>query len=233
MQPGSYNLVQEFGSSYLDALSDQNPDYGMYLGNGVKMIFSPRASVYFDYLGSNEWVVRNFSPFNTGNHIGYEVEGLNISAHNCRYIMHDDPLWPDKMKFSRNVWRNCYFEMFPSPQVASWVNHQIIGGGFGYNNIIEIDSCIFNDHYNGVDHYSSVSYHNDVSTQTSSRSYLTIKNCYFANGNRVVLEGYGSSTEMSLAIVCGNSFEDASTDIVYDSTNANNIAVFKYNNESR
>lgn len=231
--PGSYDLVAEFGDSYLDALSDNNPDYGLYLGNGVKIICSPLANIQFDYDGDNEWVVRNFSPFNTGNNIGYQVEGMHITAHNCRYIMHDDPLWADKMKFSHNVWRNCYFEIYPSPQVSSWVNHQIIGGGFGYNNLIEIDSCIFNAHYSGVDNYSSVSYHGDVSGQTGSRSRLTIKNCWFADGNRVILEGYGASTVKSEVVVDGNSFKNASADIVYDSSNADNMTVYRFNNESR
>ena len=231
--PGSYNLVTEYGDAYLDSLSESNPDYGMYLGNGVKIICSPRANIYFDYDGDNEWVVRNFSPFNTGNKIGYEVVGMRITARNCRYIMHDDPLWPDKMNFSHNIWRDCYFEIFPSPQVASWPNHQIIGGGFGYNTLIEIDSCIFNAHYSGVDYYSSLSYHNDVSGQVSARSRLTVKNCYFASGNRLILEGYGASTEKSDVVICGNSFGNANTDIVYSSANADNMMVYQFNNQSR
>lgn len=233
IQAGSYDLVAEFGKAYLDGLSDNNPDYGLYLGNGVKIICSPRAHLYFDYDGTNEWVVRYFSPFNTSNYIGYEVIGMNIGAHNCRYIVHDDPLWGTKENFSHNVWKDCYFEMFPSPQVASWVNHQIIGGGFGYNTLIDVDSCIFNAHYSGVDHYSSLSYHNDVSGATGAKSMLTVKNCYFADGNRIILQGYGAATEKSNAVICGNSFGDASTDIVYDSSSADNIAVYQFNNESR
>lgn len=233
IMPGTYNLVEEFGDAYLDSLSNNNPDYGLRLGNGVHIICSPRASIYFDYDGTNEWVVRYFSPFNVGKEPGYIVEGMRITAHNCRYIMHDDPVAADKMAFSHHVWKDCYFEIFPSPQVASWPNHQIIGGGFGYNTLIDIDSCIFNAHYSGVDHYSSLSYHNDVSGAKDALSRLTVKNCYFSAGNRIILEGYGASTRMSEAVICGNSFGNALTDIVYDSTNANNITVYQFNNQSR
>lgn len=232
IKEGSYDLVSEFGQSYLDGLSDSNPDYGIDLGNEVKIICSPRANIYFDYDGTNEWVVRYFSPFNTLNS-SYEVVGMHIIAHNCRYIVHDDPRWPDKTNFSHNVWRECYFEIFPSPQVESWVNHQIIGGGFGTNTLIEFDACIFNAHYSGVERYSSLSYHNDVSGWSGSRSFLAIKNCYFANGNRVIIQGYGNSTEKSQVIIAGNSFEDVTTDILYMSSDADNIDVYQYNNQSR
>ena len=232
IKEGSYDLVSEFGQSYLDGLSDSNPDYGIDLGNEVKIICSPRANIYFDYDGTNEWVVRYFSPFNTLNS-SYEVVGMHIIAHNCRYVVHDDPRWPDKTNFSHNVWRECYFEIFPSPQVESWVNHQIIGGGFGTNTLIEFDACIFNAHYSGVERYSSLSYHNDVSGWSGSRSFLAIKNCYFANGNRVIIQGYGNSTEKSQVIIAGNSFEDVTTDILYMSSDADNIDVYQYNNSSR
>lgn len=231
--PGVYDLVAEFGDTYLDALSDSNPDYGLYLGNNVNIICSPLATIKFDYDGDNEWVVRHFSPFNTANKYGYTVDGMHVTARNCRYIVHDDPLWEDKMNFSHNVWKNCYFEIYPSPQVASWVNHQIIGGGFGYNNLIEIDSCIFNAHYSGVTNYSSLSYHNDVSGQTGSRSRLTVKNCYFADGNRIILEGYGASTVKSEVVINGNCLKNASADIIYDSSNADNMIVYQFNNQSR
>lgn len=230
---GSYNLVEEYGKTYLDSLSDSNPDFGMYLGNDVKIICSPNADISFNYDGTNEWVVRNFSPFNTSNYLGYEVIGMRIIAHNCRYIVHDDPLWGTKGNFSHNVWRDCYFEIYSSPQVASWPNHQAVGGGFGTNTLIEFDSCFFNCHFSNVSRYQALSYHNDVTGSTSAKSRLTVKNCYFSTGNMLKVEGYGAATEKSDVVISGNSFGDISTDIVYNSSAADNMAIYQFNNQSR
>ena len=230
---GTYDLVAEFGKSFLDNLNDNAGYYGLMLYNGIHLIFSPFADVYFDYDGANPWVIANFSPFNTGNSVGFTLEGLNINARNCRYIVHDDPRPGVKENHSRNIYRNCYFTMFPSPDYPTWPNHQIIGGGFGDQTEIEIDSCIFRDTFtDDVDHYAAVSYHNSTSGNASYKSYLVIKNCMFYPKNRIVVQGYGSSTVKTPVMICGNAFDNAQTDIVYDNT-VDNLIVHRWNNQNR
>ena len=229
---GTYNLVNEFGKSYLDNLDSSQNYYGMMLYNGIHLIFSPFADVYFDYDGTNPWIIQNFSPFNTGNEIGFTLEGLVINAHNCRYIIHDDPRPNNKENHSKNIYRNCYFTMFPSEDFPSWRNHQIIGGGFGDATEIEIDSCVFRDVFtDDVDYYSSVSYHNSTSGNSSYKSTLIIKNCVFYPKNRIYLEGYGDSTVKSLALISGNAMQNSATDIVYNDT-VDNITVYRWNNQN-
>lgn len=227
---GNYNLVTEFGETYLDSLSDNAPDYGMFLENNIHLIFSPLADVSFDYDGANTWVISNFSPFNTGNKTGYILEGLNINARNCKYILHDDPRPGYKTAYSRNIIKNCFMTMFPSPDYADWRNHQIIGGGFSDQNEVIIENCrfraVFTDDITG---YPAISYHNSTSGSSSFKSLIVIKDCMLAEKNQIVLQGYGSSTNKSQAIITNNYMYDPSTNIVYDNT-VDNIDVYRWNN---
>ncbi len=230
VKPGEYNLVEEYGKSYLDNLKGR--DYGMLLMNGIKLIFAPNAYVTFDYDGKNTWIIKNFSPFNTGNNMGFTIDGLNCVARNCRYIIHDDPRAGKKDKYSENIYRNCTLEMYPSTEYQNWVNHQIIGGGLGDATLIDIENCIFIDHFLGVNNYSAVSYHNSTSGNKSYESRITVKDCWFAEGNRLMFLGYGDAKEKTKVIITNNSFMDPDTDIVYDST-VNNMEIFAWNNVGR
>ena len=203
------------------------------LGNGIELIFAPNAYVSFDYDGTNDWVIANFSPFNTANDLGYTIDGLHCTAHNCRYILHDDPRPGVKDRYSKNVIRNCYFELFPSTEYSSWVNHQIIGGGLSDSNTIIIENCIFNDHFSGVTRYSSVSYHNSTSGSSSFESRIIVKDNFFADGNLLAFEGYGNSTAKTKVIVTNNCFENANTDITYSPASADNMNIYRWNNASR
>ena len=231
VHPGTYDLVLEFGKTYLDNLSGN--DFGIMLGNGIELTFAPNAYVSFDYDGTNDWVIANFSLFNTANNLGFTIDGLHCSARNCRYILHDDPSPEVKNKYSYNKIRNCYFELYPSPSYSSWINHQIIGGGFSDSTMVVIENCIFNDHFDGVETYSAVSYHNSTSGSSSFESRIVVKDNYFADGNQLVLLGYGESTLKSKAIVANNCFQNAMRDIIYDNTEADNINTYLWGNQSR
>lgn len=228
---GLYDLVGEFGKTYLDNLSGD--DYGIMLGNGIELIFAPNAYVSFDYDGTNSWVIANFSPFNTANDLGFTIDGLHCTARNCRYILHDDPRPAVKDQYSYNTIKNCYFSLFSSPSYTSWVNHQIIGGGFGDSTMVVIENCIFNDHFTDVSAYSAVSYHNSTSGASNYESRIIVKDNYFSDGNRLTLEGYGTATSKSKAIITGNCFQDAANDFIYNSSNADNIDIYRWNNQSR
>jgi hypothetical protein len=228
---GTYNLVTEFGKSYLDSLSGN--DFGIMLGNGIEIMFAPNAYVTFDYDGTNEWIIQNFSPFNTANDLGYTIDGLHCTAHNCRYILHDDPRPGVKNRYSKNVIRNCYFELFPSPQYPNWVNHQIIGGGLGDSTVVEIENCIFNDHFSGASSYSSVSYHNSTSGNAQYESRIVVKDCYFMDGNNLTFEGYGASTLKTKVIATNNNLENGEASIIYNNTAADNMTLYKWNNHAR
>ena len=231
VKPGQYDLVDEYGETYLDNLS--GGDFGLMLMNGVELLFAPNAYVTFDYDGQNSWIIENFSPFNTGNNLGFTIDGMNCTARNCRYIVHDDPRPGTKENYSKNVYRNCYMEMYPSTDYPSWINHQIIGGGLGDATEIIIENCIFIDHFSGASYYSAVSYHNSTSGSEHYESRITIKDNWFADGNRIVFEGYGEATEKTKVIITNNCMENAETDISYNGSTADNMTIMKWNNASR
>ena len=231
VKSGTYDLVEEYGQTYLDSLS--SGDYGMMLYNGINIKCSPNAHITFNYNGTNPWIIANFSPFNTGNDLGYTIDGMNCTARNCRYILHDDPRPEAKTKYSYNTVKNCYFEMYSSPGYADWINHQIIGGGLGDATSIVIENCIFNDNFTGVQSYNAVSYHNSTSGSSDYESKITIKDCYFMNGNKVAFEGYGDATSKTKVIVTNNNLQNGDADITYSSTAADNMTVYKWNNVSR
>lgn len=231
IKEGTYDLVSEFGKTYLDNL--QSGYFGMVLKNGITIQGSPRAYITFNYDGTNPWIIENFSPFNTGNITGYTLDGVNMSGRNCRYLIHDDPRPGQKEGYSKNVFKNCNFTIYPSPDYANWKNHQIIGGGLGDNTIIEIDSCIFNAIFtDDVTMYSSVSYHNSSSGSLHYQSSIIVKNCYFADKNRLVFVGYGSAGEKTPVMITNNCFENVDDDILYDN-NVDNMTIYKWNNVSR
>lgn len=230
VKPGTYDLVQEFGETYLDNLS--SGDYGMMLMNGINLVFAPNAYVTFNYDGANTWVIQNFAPFNTGNNLGFTLDGLNIVGQNCRYLVHDDPRPGDKENYSKNVYKNCYFEQYPSPSYSTWVNHQIIGGGLGDATHVIIENCVFVNHLSGVDRYASVSYHNSTSENEHYESRITVKDCWFDDGNLLVFEGYGDAEEKTKVLVNNNRFGNPATDIIYSSTNGDNMQVLKWGNVS-
>jgi len=230
VKPGTYDLVSEYGKSYLDALT--GGDYGLMLGNGINLKFAPTAYVTFNYDGANDWVTENFSPFNTANNLGFTIDGMHCTARYCRYILHDDPRPGTKTAYSYNVIKNCYLEMYPATSYASWINHQLIGGGLGDATSVIIENCIFDGHY--TTDYEAVSYHNSTSGSTSYESKVTVKDNFFADGNRLQFMGYGSAAEKTKVIVANNSFEDYAQDFSYThGADNNNMIIYAWGNVSR
>jgi len=230
VKPGTYDLVAEYGKSYLDSLTDG--DFGLMLGNGIVLKFAPNAYVTFNYDGTNGWITQNFSPFNTGNDLGFTIDGMHCTAKYCRYILHDDPRPGVKTRYSYNVIKNCYLEMQPSLNHTDWVNHQIIGGGLSDSTEILIENNIFNDVFT-VSDYGSVSYHNSTSGSASYESRIIVKDNYFADGNRLIFEGHGDATEKTKIIVTNNCFKDAAQDIICNPGTPDNMALYSWNNASR
>lgn len=230
VKPGTYDLVEEYGKSYLDALT--GGDYGLMLGNGINLKFAPTAYVTFNYDGANDWVTENFSPFNTSNDLGFTIDGMHCTAQYCRYILHDDPRPGAKNRYSYNVIKNCYLEMYPATSYTSWVNHQIIGGGLGDSTSVVIENCIFDGHY--TTDYEAVSYHNSTSGSASYESKVTVKDNFFADGNQLKFMGYGSAAEKTKVIVANNSFEDYAQDFAYShGSDDNNMIIYAWGNVSR
>ena len=192
---GTYDLISELGVSWWET----SGHYGIYLSNGVHVIFSPKAKVVFNYSGLSEWTLKHVSPFNSGEG-GFTLEGLTLEASRCRYPIHDERA--SNADLYENRYINCSIKMDNTDNPA-WSANQCIGGGLGVNGIIEIDGCIF-ESINAPDHSGIVSYHNCV---LDAKSKITIKNSVFITGT-FRFGYYGVSTEKTVVMVTNCKLND-------------------------
>ena len=195
---GDYDIVQEYEDFYGASFWDDYTGYasttdkfyrGLWLKNGVKLIFDSNARVSFNYTGSNAAVRGNFAPIATcGN---CEINGLNLSFSGCRYAVHDDFFEVE----GTEVFKNCIF-------TGQSNNGDTIGAGLGRSNLILIENCLFvgNASTSGGD----ISYHNN-GYASNSRSKVIVKDC--CGENTVKFKWYGTNTEVSECIACGNKFK--------------------------
>lgn len=237
---GTYDIIEEFkeyyGDDFFDNFISSSPK-GIYLYNGVKVIFSSDAEVTCNYEGTNSNVMALFSPFNYGasGGVGFTLENLTLKAKNCRYCIHDEAGSNDLIY--KNVYRNCNLYLDNSMNTA-WRFHQCIGGGVGVNAEIIIENCIFESEYeNSIDNINLagiVSYHNSASQYAKNR--IVIKDSYFKGYGTARISWYGQSQKISEAIISGNSFGSA---IQYrqetsdGSSPYQNFELYDFNNEIR
>lgn len=210
VEPGTYDLVQEYGQDYLDGTSS---DKGLELKNNIHIIFSSNSLVTFNYTGSNYWVHTEFSPFNSGAY-GFTIENLSLECSNCRYCIHDER--GNTIDRYVNKYINCKMSL-DNRQNSDWnYNPMNIGGGLGSDGTIVIDSCMFNN---------TVSYHNNNGTQSDFKSHIIMKNSYIEN-HTFQVQSYGVSTKKTIAECCGNSFKQEPL-VLGD---GNNMVLYAWNN---
>lgn len=222
---GEWDIIDELGTAFFESY-DQNSMKGCPLGNGLRLIFSEKASVVCNYNGDNSYVKSLFSPFNAA-YGDFYVEGLNIKASNVRYCIHDDRSGDTVNTYHKYV--NCNM-VLDNRENESWNSTQCIGGGLALSSNIEIQNCIF-ESLLVKETNSLVSWHN--ASLSDAKSRVIIKDCYFKGSGTVSIFYYGSSTLMSDVIVCGNSF---GAELIYggqSGSTINNINLFAWNNEIR
>lgn len=229
VRSGNYDIIQEFEEEYgSDFFTNYTPQSirGIVLLNRCKVIFSHNARVTCHYEGDNDVVKEYFAPFNSGVG-GFELEGLNISASNVRYCLHDE-LGANTMPYVSRI-RNCCMKLDNTN--SSWGADQCIGGGLGKSAIVDISGCCFESVRNGKDD-AAVSYHN--SQADGAKSHVVIKDNYIAGNKTIRLSWYGPSTSVTRAIVTNN---NVGAEIVCRAENAEstvqNVELLAWNNVVR
>ena len=209
---GIYNLVEEFGQSYLDGTTS---DKGLILKNNIHVIFSPKSKVTFNYNGNNSHIHKNFSPFNSGIN-GFTIENLTLECSNCRYGIHDER--GNSTDRYKNIYKNCEISLDNSNN-PDWSSPQNIGFGLGNDGEVEVESCVFNNW---------ITFHLDNANRPTSQAIVTVKNSYFKIG-AVWVDGNQSITALSRFIVSNNSFSQA----MHIGELYNSVELFTFNNEIR
>lgn len=185
VDPGTYDLVTEFGQSYLDSISQStNKGIGLFIGNGTHIIFSEGAYVTFNYNGTNTAVCEYFSPFNV--YGDFTLENANIEVKNCRYCVHEDLPTSIGTGTIPNSYTgkyiNCHMKHNGNTS-GSYTGTVCIGGGCMPNSLSIVDGGTYEC---GTSYPRAISYHNfSKSTYGDHPARVIIKNVWVNNAIRL------------------------------------------------
>lgn len=225
--PGTYDLIEEFGDAYFEALASGAMN-GLMVGDGLTLTFLAGSHVKANYAGNNPAVMKGFSPFNSSRGDLY-ISGLDLECSRVRYGFHDEKA--SRPEPYRMHMKDCKIYM-DNTQNTAWAPRQCIGGGLGEHGEILIGRCTFEskDISGGV-----VSYHNGNTEDCESS--ITIYDCYIGGSNRAFFGfGYrGASTKVTKINLTGNSWPTAPYvhPEVQGEPNVNMALARVYNNELR
>lgn len=198
--PGTYDLTQEF-ADIIGSHTESTPETGLILGNDCHYIFYAGAVVTALFDNSDRWIYTNFSPFRTAANQSFTVEGLNISARNTRYCVHDE-----LGGVGRGVHKFINCNMKYETTYTTNVNYiQCIGGGLGQNIFVVIDGGTYESIVPdslGLDWVWCISYHNGNNASAQSKIYMT--NVYFPGKGAARFSAWGSSNIMTQVYVSNN-----------------------------
>ena len=217
---GTWDVIDELGSEYLSNVGDTQR--GLYLKNGVHVICDSKAVIEANYAGDLANVKQWLSIFNSGQY-GFTLENAVLIGSNIRYLIHDER--DTDTDAYTNKYLNCTM-VFDNRNNDAWSAKQCIGGGLGQNGYVDIEGCSFKS-YQGYD--GTVSYHN--SAGANAKSHIVLRDCYFYFYNTFRLSWYGTSTEITEALVTGCYL---GADIVHRAENSSatveNTSIVSWNN---
>lgn len=193
---GTWDIVSEFGSTYMENVSSNKSTWGLVLKNRIHIIGTPQTVIEAKYTGSHSATTEYFSAFNAGT-LGFTLENLRIESDNIRYSVHDDRGSDSFNEHYVNRYINC------SMKHTNGMYSDCIGGGLGINGTIEIRDCYFEGDAGNA---RLVYYHgNNYGGEENAQCKITVMGNYFANIGTFGLTKYGDSTKVSEAYVSNNS----------------------------
>lgn len=223
---GIYDLCEEFKTEIENANTSQ---YGIRLANNVHVIFSSGAKVKAIYDNVNSNVETYFAPFYCDEDSDFILENLDIESKNTRYCVHDE--CGNTLGSFTHKYINCKMSMDnTNPDIALYT--QCIGGGLGQHIYIDIVGCYFKSKKGETQKTSMVSYHNNY--QSNSKSNINVRNCYFDGFGTFRVTHYGSSADVSEAIINNCSLgNDPYIEHEGGTTGNENMKLISYMNEVR
>lgn len=187
VKPGTYDLTAEF-SDHITAQSGS----GIKLSNGIKLIFEAGSYVKAEIETATEYSQNYFEPFYSAG--DFEIIGLNISAKNTRYCVHDES---GGVGTQHHIYRNC--QMKYRNDSTHPIYAQCIGGGMGEHTFIEIHGGTYDSK---IMHISAdetpeqvdvpISYHNGYRAECDGKIF--IDGVYLKNKGYFRFGYHGTST---------------------------------------
>lgn len=187
VKPGTYDLTIEF-SDHITAQSGS----GIKLSNGIKLIFEAGSHVKAEIETATEYSQNEFAPFYTAG--DFEIIGLDISAKNTRYCVHDES---GGTGTQHHIYRNCRMKYRNDSTTPHY--SQCIGGGMGEHTFIEIHGGTYDSKitHNSGDETpkqldTPITYHNGYTTTCDGKIF--IDGVYLKNDGYFRFGYYGAST---------------------------------------
>ena len=224
VKPGTYDLFTEFGGNDFFNAYTSSSSKGIYLSNGVHVIFSSRAKAIFHNTTENTTIDEYFSVFNAGIG-GYTLENATIECSRCRYALHDERGGSTDTYITKIL--NCNMT---KDNTNGGSFYQCIGGGLGHDGEIIIQDCILsNPNASSTD--DLLSYHNDWNpVDNTSKSNIVIKNNYFKEGT-FRLSWCGTATTISNCILTNNKLNSSPKHVAEGPTHTTlNTELIAWNN---
>ena len=187
VKPGTYDLTAEFS----DNITAQSGS-GIKLSNGIKLIFEAGSHVKAEIETATEYSQNSFAPFYTAG--DFEIIGLDISAKNTRYCVHDES---GGTGTQHHIYRNCQMKYRNDSTTPHY--SQCIGGGMGEHTFIEIHGGTYDSkitHNSGDETPKQldipISYHNGYTATCDGKIF--IDGVYLKNDGYFRFGYYGAST---------------------------------------
>jgi len=242
VRPGTYDILDEYGSEYMESHTFTASDRGIELKNGIHLVFDSGAFVECKYIrvGGNPTVRRYFSPFNVSG--SCTVENLNLEAAYCRYAVHDEN--GGNGTPYHVIWRGCQMKLYnwnsgiainsgETGDESPWRSKKVIGGGLGKFGDILIENCYFDIMHTDSAGITAgiVTYHNNAgSNNPGSISRVVIRNCYFKQSTFRIMY-HGTTDKITQALCCGNDFSaEPSSGPSGDGQTVVNVELYSWNN---
>ncbi len=203
VDPGTYDLIEEFGQEWFESLKEKNTLTGIALKNRVHVIFSPNSKVISHYKGDNPYAKKLYSPFNGGKY-GFTLENLTLECSNCRYGIHDERVGEIEQYKAHYINCSIYHD---NHENDIWPNLSCIGGGLGSNAEIIVENCMFRT--SSENSHAAVYYHQSADKLNCDyRSIIVVKNCFFYTGTVTLSDARTDciSNNKTIYMVYGNSF---------------------------
>lgn len=203
---GTYDIIAELGDDYFNNfVYTAYTGMGPLIGNGTKLIGTPKTKIVCHYKGNNREVLDGFSPINTSadnsKPHGFTMECIEIECSRVRYAVHDDV--GIRTVPYKHIYDRCRITIDNTSNELKPNNHRAIGGGMGICGDIVIKDCYFNG-IGGNDNYC-VSYHNDNYIEAPKGSIL-VSGCYFDRNNGIDITDHSNYTEITNVTISNNSF---------------------------
>ena len=221
---GTWNIIDEFGSTYMESVTSDPATWGLVLKNRVHVVGTAKTIITAKYTGTTENTRQYFSAFNAGAH-GFTLENLEIEADNIRYVMHDD-----RGNGGQTPYINRYINV-SMKLTHGYYGDTALGGGLGVNGTLEIINCRFEG---SPETHKLAYYHgNNYGGETGAKCKIIVQGCYFANNGSFDVTKYGDSIEMSTAYLSNNSFGSAPQVTSGSRAPQDNMQIVAWNNEIR